>query len=176
MQHQELKDLFRNLPTIFLNSLKLFILVSTSDFSHRDGERKFFNRERKDGRKSLGEYGNLSTHEMNSYTKWTHGPNPSRHRYCIIKAKSVSSCQKGCESKLGLSPLLRVPTLVRFQFCTCSFQPLLLYCCQRFSVNRKKFKPFTLLHKVFCLSSTFTFVFWGVCFSACPVPILRMLS
>lgn len=65
--------------------------------------------------------------------------------------------------------------LVRFQFCTCCFQPLLLSCCQCFPVNRKNFKPFSLLFKVFCLSSILAFVFQRVCFAACSLPTLKML-
>lgn len=98
------------------------------------------------------------------HMKWTAIQNghmvlipPGTDSALVRQSLTVSSCQEGCESKLGLNPLLRVLTLVRFQFCTCYFQPLLLNYCQYFPENWRKI--WNLHH-----SCTRCFVFYLLCF------------
>lgn len=99
---------------------------------------------------------------------------PGTDTALVRQSLTVSSCQKGCESKLGLNPLLRVLTLVRFQFCTCYFQPLLLNYYQNFPENGKNLKPSSLLHKLLCLLFTL-FLFARVCSAVYSLPLLKML-
>lgn len=91
----------------------------------------------------------------------------------VRQSLTVSSSQKGCERKLGLNPLLRVHSIVRFQFCTCYFQPPLLNYCQYFPKNGKNSKP-SLLHKVFCLLSILL-LFARAWSAVCPLSLLKML-
>lgn len=87
----------------------------------------------------------------------------------------ASRARKVAKAKWDQALLIGAPMPVRFQFCTCCFQPLLLSCCQCFPVNRKNFKHFSLLFEVFCLSSILAFVFQRIWFASCSLPTLKML-